>query len=171
MITMIDSFYERHVKLVCTAAKEPLTLFEVSEEESKNTAFDEIFAWDRTASRLIEMQSVEYLSQWIREVDGEQFLSQLELTSLSDDDITDLWTRYDKDGNGTIDQDECRYMLQDVMEVTQHHRHVSDELFNAMWSEMDTDGNKLIDETEFRDHLKLYGLTTIRGPNTTSSVA
>jgi len=160
MITMIDSFYERHVKLVCTAAREPFTLFEVAEEESGNTAFDEIFAWDRTVSRLIEMQSVEYLSAWLRDVDGEQFLSQLELTSLTEDDISDLWTRYDKDGNGTIDQEECRIMLEDVMEVTQSHRHVSDDLFNLIFNTMDEDGNKSIDMDEFTSHLKAHGLTT-----------
>jgi len=171
MITMIDSFYERHVKLVCTATKDPLTLFQVSAEESKNTAFDEIFAWDRTASRLIEMQSVEYLSEWLRDVDGEQFLAQLELTTLTDDDILDLWTRYDADDSGSIDLDECRIMLQDVMEVTQSHRHVSDDLISMMFEKMDSNHDELISREEFTSHLKEFGLiikrsTSADGPNT-----
>lgn len=158
LITMIDSFYERHTKLVCTAGKDALTLFEVTEEEKKNSAFDEVFAWDRTASRLTEMQSVEYLSEWARDMQGEQFLTQYELTTLSDDDITDMWIRYDKDGSGAIDFDECRIMFEDVMEVTQGHRHVSDELIQMMFTCMDTDGNKAIDKDEFSKYLLENGL-------------
>lgn len=162
MITMIDSFYEKRVKLVCTAGADPMTLFSVPEADRDNTSMDEIFAWDRTASRLIEMQSVEYLSEWIRDLDGEQMLAQYQLTSLSHDEITDLWTRYDKDGSGAIDVDECRRMLEDVMEVTQSHRHVSDELFTMIFNGMDTDGNKEIDETEFREYVEKNGLTIHR---------
>jgi hypothetical protein len=162
LITMIDSFYERHVKLVCTAERDPIKLFDVTEEEAKHSAFDEVFAWDRTASRLTEMQSVEYLSEWIREIDSEQFLNTFELTNLSDDEIADLWTRYDLDGNGSVDKVECRTMLEDVMEVTQSHRHISDELFELMFEQMDKDGNEVIDREEFESHLKKFGLGVLR---------
>ena len=48
-ITLIDSLYECHTKVVCTAELDPIPLFYVSEEERKTSIADEIFAWDRTA--------------------------------------------------------------------------------------------------------------------------
>ena len=48
-ITLIDSLYECHTKVVCTAELDPIPLFDVSEEERKTSIADEIFAWDRTA--------------------------------------------------------------------------------------------------------------------------
>jgi len=65
-ITLIDALYECHTKLVCTADLDPISLFHVTEEERKTSVADEIFAWDRTVSRLMEMQSDLYLSN----VDG-----------------------------------------------------------------------------------------------------
>ena len=52
-ITAIDEFYDRHVNLVCTAAAAPPGLY----TGAKLTG-----AFERTASRLIEMQSAEYLA-------------------------------------------------------------------------------------------------------------
>ena len=51
-ITLIDSLYECHTKVVCTAELDPIPLFYVSEEERKTSIADEIFAWDRTAACL-----------------------------------------------------------------------------------------------------------------------
>merc|ERR1712232_209446 len=75
-ITLIDSLYERHVKVLCTADADPINLFSVTEEDRKNSVADEIFAWDRTVSRLMEMQSTKYLSDVVRDMDSEQFMSQ-----------------------------------------------------------------------------------------------
>ena len=52
-ITLIDELYDRHVNLVCTAAAAPALLYDGSR---LNAAFE------RTASRLIEMQSAQYLA-------------------------------------------------------------------------------------------------------------
>ena len=41
-ITLIDALYDRHTKFLCTAAKDPISLFQVSEEDKKNTTFDEV---------------------------------------------------------------------------------------------------------------------------------
>jgi cell division protein ZapE len=52
-VHLIDELYDRHVNLVCTAAAAPPALY----VGSKLTG-----AFERTASRLIEMQSAEYLA-------------------------------------------------------------------------------------------------------------
>jgi len=52
-VNLIDELYDRHVNLVCTAAAEPMALY----------AGDALSgAFERTASRLIEMQSTDYLA-------------------------------------------------------------------------------------------------------------
>jgi len=51
-VTMIDSFYERKVKFVCSAAAAPDKLY---------VEGDGAFEFQRTVSRLMEMQSPEYL--------------------------------------------------------------------------------------------------------------
>ena len=52
-VTMIDTFYERKVKFVCSAAANPGGLYPEG---------DGSFAFQRTVSRLMEMQSPEYLN-------------------------------------------------------------------------------------------------------------
>ena len=57
-ITLIDTLYERKVKLIVTAATEPALLY----DRSKGGDDEGRFAFDRTVSRLIEMQSKDYLA-------------------------------------------------------------------------------------------------------------
>ena len=57
-ITLIDALYEHKVKLIATAAADPAELYDTSmggDEEGR-------FAFDRTVSRLMEMQSRDYLA-------------------------------------------------------------------------------------------------------------
>ncbi len=51
--TLIDSFYEHHVKLLAAADAEPVDLY---------PAGDGAFEFERTVSRLMEMQSEDYLA-------------------------------------------------------------------------------------------------------------
>ena len=53
-VTVVDEFYDRHVNRVCTAAAWPTEL---------DTGERLAHAFERTASRLIEMQSAEYLGR------------------------------------------------------------------------------------------------------------
>ncbi len=52
--TLIDAFYEQHVKLLVTAAATPAALY---------PAGDGAFEFERTVSRLNEMQSADYLAE------------------------------------------------------------------------------------------------------------
>merc|ERR1739844_570665 len=90
-ITLIDALYQSHTKIVCTADRDPISLFEVSELERKVSVVDEIFAWDRTVSRLIEMQSTKYLCAVARSINGGDFMGQFKLMALSDEDMKEMW--------------------------------------------------------------------------------
>ena len=56
-ITLIDELYQYKVKLICTTAAPLPKLFQLN----KDAVLDEVFACDRTISRLEEMQTVHYL--------------------------------------------------------------------------------------------------------------
>ena len=53
-VTLIDAFYEHKVNLICSAAANPDELY---------TKGDGAFEFQRTASRLFEMQTEAYMSQ------------------------------------------------------------------------------------------------------------
>jgi len=57
-ITLIDALYENHVKLVILAETKPEEMFQVDLE---NEHCDEVFAFDRTRSRMEEMRTENYL--------------------------------------------------------------------------------------------------------------
>ena len=55
-ILLVDELYNRKVKLVCTARTGIRNIF-----LGQTSEFDEVFAFDRTVSRLNEMQTREYI--------------------------------------------------------------------------------------------------------------
>lgn len=152
-ITLIDTLYETHTKLVCTAALDPIPLFYVSDEERKTSVADEIFAWDRAVSRLMEMQSTTYLTTTVRSLSGTQFLGQYKLKSLSDQDFKDMWRRYDQDDNGYLDMDELHILLEDLLERQCGHRNLSDELFDICVNIIDKNKDGQVSFDEFQEYL------------------
>ncbi|KAF4668311.1 Lactation elevated protein 1 [Perkinsus chesapeaki] len=162
-ITLIDGLYEAGTKLVCSAAAEPGALFSITDEDRANSAFDEVFAWDRTVSRLMEMQSGEYLSEHARKLSADEMLGQYELSNLSKEDMDDLWFRYDRDDSGSIDASELALLLEDLTEHVEGHRHVPAEVVVASMDFLDLDKNGVIDRSEFDHYCEKYGLA-ITGP-------
>jgi cell division protein ZapE len=67
-ITLLDVLYDANVRLVCSAAAEPHNLFETTTSGAAKPEGpqreDEAFAFQRCVSRLIEMQSAEYLERY-----------------------------------------------------------------------------------------------------------
>ncbi|CAE7496739.1 CALB1 [Symbiodinium pilosum] len=163
-ITLIDSLYECHTKVVCTAELDPIPLFYVSEEERKTSIADEIFAWDRTVSRLMEMQSTAYLSAASQSLSGEQFLGQYRLKSLTDEDFKEMWRRYDQDDSGHLDMDELRLFLEDLLEKQCGHRNLSDELFEICREAIDANADGEVSFEEFQNYLSDYStIETVLG--------
>lgn len=64
LITLIDALYESGTLVYVLADAEPLDLLELTEDERSRSTKDEIFAFDRTISRLLEMQSSSYVEAW-----------------------------------------------------------------------------------------------------------
>ena len=56
-ITLVDELYQYKVKLICTTEAPLSKQFQLN----RDSVLDEVFACDRTISRLEEMQTVHYL--------------------------------------------------------------------------------------------------------------
>jgi cell division protein ZapE len=63
MITLIDALYEASVRVIFLADAGPMELLVIPDAEKQSGSNDEMFAFDRTVSRLLEMQSAEYWSR------------------------------------------------------------------------------------------------------------
>lgn len=148
-ITLVDTLYERGVKLVCLADCAPNKLFSPEVGWGGVEAMpDEVFAFKRTASRLVEMQGREYLSKcWTPS--GPQFLVQFEGEMLTEDNLDQLWRYYDLDHDDKMSRDELLNVMQDVCELKSGHRSVPDEALDWTYTAMDRDKKGFIDKETF----------------------
>jgi len=60
---MVDVFYDNRVKLIVSAETSPEKLLKIEEDPGDSRLRAMVFEFDRTASRLMEMQSREYLAE------------------------------------------------------------------------------------------------------------
>jgi hypothetical protein len=78
LITLVDALYESKTLLFVLSEGPPLEILKLTEAEKKSSSFDEVFAFDRTLSRLLEMQSTPYVDAWSKSfVTGEEFLTNI----------------------------------------------------------------------------------------------
>lgn len=186
-ITLIDTLYDQRVVLVMRGAVPLEQLLDRGAVTSEDDAVladiqdvdiigdatyvpsrsnvDEVFAFDRTMSRLHEMQRPAYLSHnRERSAAGPspvRFFAQFEHESMSSSDVRAVFDRYDADGNGVIDKTELRKMLEDITLFTAGHKHVPEEVLAATWEAL-APGKKDIERAEFQAYFAKYGFT-VRG--------
>jgi len=60
---LVDVFYDNRVKLIVSAETSPEQLLKIEEDPGDSRLRAMVFEFDRTASRLVEMQSREYLAE------------------------------------------------------------------------------------------------------------
>jgi len=166
LITLIDVLYDHKVKFMCSAAAEPFALFTADKSASQ----DEAFAFDRTASRLQDMMSQEYMVK-MHSPPGQQIeasdslhdrayrasLSELH-HELTDKEVNDIWNVYDDQGDGVLDKDEVRKMLEDISFIKKGHRNVPAENLDEAFSLLDADGDGTVDRDEFLSYYKRKGV-------------
>lgn len=159
MITLVDTLYERKTKLIISADAPVESLFVADATDKSSSAIDEIFAWDRTVSRLMEMQSQEYLLQRAVSLSKEEYWHQFDLNSIKNEDIEELWWRFDVDRSGSIDFPELKELVRELLTITAGNDALlgDEELLRTVFTEMDTDGNGVIDKNEFEVFAKKFG--------------
>ena len=106
----IDILYDKGVRLV---ARSEADIGEVYQPRTRNEARDEDFAWDRTVSRLTEMQGEGYLQgRW---GGGSNFLRRLADEGPPKEEATRrIWDAYDADNDGELSERELGNLLADV---------------------------------------------------------
>ena len=118
-ITFVDCLYEARTQLVMLADAPPLELFDAA--ANKDSAQDEVFAFDRTASRLMEMQGADYREHHHASLpasDGAALVGK----ALAGDEVTwageEVFAFYDIDSKGIWDATKLQAFLEDVAEVS-----------------------------------------------------
>ncbi|EQC28520.1 hypothetical protein SDRG_13848 [Saprolegnia diclina VS20] len=134
-ITFVDCMYEKKVQLYCLADALPMHLL-VQNPESKSV-LDEAFAFDRTVSRLLEMQSEEYVTKAIdaQKPDRFELLETLRVKEILYDDVKRLWNGYNTNANGFLEQHEMRVLLEDINELHDGSRDVPPQVLEEIFRE------------------------------------
>ena len=128
-ITLIDTLYEHNVKVVISAAALPQHIFSARRKRGGEdhgdmlgtktyaiTEHDEIFAFERTVSRLTEMQSVEYLEGTHREDAGDKTA----LVALVHGDVAAapaVFERFDVNLNERLDPFEAQRLMEELVAI------------------------------------------------------
>ena len=73
-------------------------------------------------------------------------LAEIEITrneKIKAEMIDDIWRKYDVDGNGTLDVEEARCFIREVLD-----QNITDEAFDEVFKELDIDGSGTINRDE-----------------------
>eukprot|EP00904_Undaria_pinnatifida_P007899 jgi/Undpi1/4239/HiC_scaffold_16.g07605.m1 len=155
-ITVVDVLYERSVKMVCLAEAVPMKLFDPGPGRREDMP-DEVFAFDRTVSRLAEMQGQEYLKRKWRP--SENYLVQFTGEQLSDQELYKIWDAYDVNGDGKMDREELSFLMEDLCEAKNGHRDVPPEALDITFEAMDMENQGYINKKTFMTFGRRFGLT------------
>jgi protein AFG1 len=167
-ITFVDSMYEWKVRvLLQTNAGSIEEIFVVEDKASYQQ--DEVFAFDRTRSRLSEMSTTRYLSgqwlggdttatttsrldlepsladQWFELVGGGKNLAEQQQNNDEDIRCKELFDRLDSNRDGVLDKDEIKVLMTDAFGYEP-----VDLVVDEMIASVDSDQNGVIDLEEFR---------------------
>ncbi|GAB5364777.1 hypothetical protein AAMO2058_000999400 [Amorphochlora amoebiformis] len=139
-ITLVDALYENRVRAIFTAMAPPHEIL-----LSDGGPEDEMFAFDRTVSRLTEMQSLEYLRKagCRAKKTPPDVLECIREVQISEDQIADIWDVYDADLNGELSILEFEELVDDSVNLLHGHYPIPGEMiqegystaFNAMRDE------------------------------------
>ncbi|KAF0695775.1 Aste57867_13426 [Aphanomyces stellatus] len=154
-ITFVDCMYDKKVQLYCLADAPPAQLL-VQDDASKNV-IDEVFAFDRTVSRLMEMQSESYGTLSTLELPTTShrlaFLNKLKHKQLNYLDMKSIWDMYNVDRNDYLESHELQVLLEDVYELHMGNRDLPKEALQHFFHLRDT-----TDFKRFRRALTAVGL-------------
>eukprot|EP00941_MAST-03F_sp_MAST-3F-sp1_P001968 g1968.t1 len=195
-ITLIDALYEARAKVIITADELPENLLEKRIGEADKgvnlkgdllgTADyvpfqqDEAFAFDRTVSRLNEMQSVEYLlaahrqdgsssttleflqdNLFERSVSGKNVIMREQIV-LSEAELKNLFDSYDADFDSKLSRNEMQLLLEDLTFLRVGHRNVEIALVDAAFDSIDKNHDGRLDFEEFQEFANDYGLSSLK---------
>ena len=161
-ITLIDTLYDHGVKLVCSSESSLITdIFTVDDQTRKTSSMDEIFAWDRTVSRLTEMTSVEYLIKHIRKLSAPEFFGQYDLdaSKFAESDLRQIFVRYDKNNDSIIAVAGLTRMINDLDSVIRGQPAYNRIASSCLIDMLSKDGRR-IHFSVFREFVDTHGLVS-----------
>ena len=168
-ITLIDAFYDQQTRLFWSSAAASLeTIFTVDPATKKDSATDEVFAWDRTVSRLTEMVSEDYQVRHARTLPVHEFYGQFDLDKqLTPDEIHDIFVRFDENNDSVISPIQLNHMVNELAEYLHLGRipMVSPDLLEHLAGSPEGTTVDLAKFTSFVSREGLRGLVENRSPH------
>lgn len=156
LITLVDALYENHTQLFVLAEASPLDLLPLNADERRGAVHDEIFAFDRTASRLLEMQSEPYVREcqerhidgvkWLRQklsIELDESADEMKLVNMNDKEMEDIFAHYNW-GRGievAIPAAGVQAALDDLSVILGEELKVTKARQNLAYTEIDTSIN------------------------------
>ena len=108
----------------------------------------------------MEMRTTEYLEAAHQKKDSD-ILTQLDIQHLNERDALAVFEQYDADGDGVLDLEEFRKLMEDLSQQKRGHRNVDDEMLAATFSLLDDNQNNMIEPDEFVVFCLKYGMEVV----------